>query len=80
MFIRSPYNYTGGKYKLLPQLFEHFPKGQIRNYVEYFAGGYNVGINIFARKYYLNEKDEYVAQFYSHLKVIIDILMLKFNR
>lgn len=68
IFKRSPFNYTGGKYPLLPQIFSYFPKSQIRNYIEYFAGGYNVGINVFARSYYLNEKDEYVSQFYSYLR------------
>lgn len=68
MFIRSPFNYTGGKYPLMPQLVEHFPSGQIRNYIEFFAGGYNVGINIFARSYILNEKDKYVAGFYNYLR------------
>lgn len=68
--IKSPYNYTGGKYELLEQLFEHFPKNQIRNYIEPFAGGYNVGINVFARKYYINDTDTNVMDFYKSLTLM----------
>ena len=28
-YIQSPLNYTGGKYKLLPQIEPLFPKGQV---------------------------------------------------
>lgn len=37
-FIKSPLNYTGGKYKLLPQLLELFPTN-IDTFVDLFAGG-----------------------------------------
>jgi hypothetical protein len=37
-YIKSPLNYTGGKYKLLPQLLEVFPK-QVDTFVDLFAGG-----------------------------------------
>lgn len=43
-FIKSPLNYTGGKYKLLPQLLEIFPK-EIDTFVDLFAGGGNVAVN-----------------------------------
>lgn len=37
-YVKSPFNYTGGKYKLLPQLLELFPK-QVNTFVDLFAGG-----------------------------------------
>ena len=37
-YVKSPLNYTGGKYKLLPQLLELFPK-QVNTVVDLFAGG-----------------------------------------
>ena len=37
-YVKSPLNYTGGKYKLLPQLLELFPK-QVNSFVDLFAGG-----------------------------------------
>lgn len=43
--IQSPLNYTGGKYKLLPQILPLFPK-DIDVFVDLFCGGCNVGINV----------------------------------
>ena len=43
--IQSPLNYTGGKFKLLPQILPLFPKN-INTFVDLFCGGCNVGINI----------------------------------
>ena len=36
-YIKSPLNYTGGKYKLLPQLLELFPK-RVETFIDLFAG------------------------------------------
>ena len=44
-YVKSPLNYTGGKYKLLPQLLELFPK-QVNTFVDLFAGGGNVSVNV----------------------------------
>lgn len=43
--IQSPLNYTGGKFKLLPQILPLFPMDVTRFY-DFFCGGCNVGINI----------------------------------
>ena len=43
-YIKSPLNYTGGKYKLLEQIIPKFPK--TNTFVDVFAGGFNVGINM----------------------------------
>ena len=42
--VKSPLNYTGGKYKLLPQITPLFPK-KISGFFDVFAGGCNVGVN-----------------------------------
>lgn len=44
-YLKSPFNYTGGKYKLLKQIIPLFPE-RIENFIDLFSGGCNVGINI----------------------------------
>ena len=44
-FIKSPLNYIGGKYRLLPQILPLFPK-KIDSFVDLFCGGLNVAINV----------------------------------
>lgn len=44
-FIKSPLNYIGGKFKLLPQILPLFPK-KMDSFVDLFCGGLNVAINI----------------------------------
>lgn len=53
-YIKSPLNYTGGKYKLLPQLLEIFPK-EIDTFVDLFAGGGNVAVNVNAKHVIYND-------------------------
>lgn len=53
-YVKSPLNYTGGKYKLLPQLLELFPK-QVNSFVDLFAGGGNVSVNVKAEKVVFND-------------------------
>lgn len=53
-FVKSPLNYTGGKYKLLPQLLEIFPK-EINTFVDLFAGGGNVAVNVKAKHIIYND-------------------------
>ena len=48
-FVKSPLNYTGGKFKLLPQFEKIFPK-EINTFVDFFCGGANVAINSNAKK------------------------------
>ena len=47
--VKSPLNYTGGKYKILTQLLDKFPK-DIDMFFDVFSGGGNVGANIEAKK------------------------------
>ncbi|AEV95939.1 Dam family site-specific DNA-(adenine-N6)-methyltransferase [Pediococcus claussenii] len=53
-YIKSPLNYIGGKYKLLPQIEPLFPK-QVDTFVDLFSGAGNVGINSEAKTIYFND-------------------------
>lgn len=53
-YIKSPLNYVGGKYKLLPQILPLFPKN-IDTCIGLFGGGFNVGINVPAKEIIYNE-------------------------
>lgn len=60
-YVKSPLNYIGGKHKLLKQILPLFPT-HINNFVDLFAGGFNVGININANKIYANDINNYVIE------------------
>lgn len=53
-YIKSPLNYTGGKFKLLPQIIPLFPSN-INTFVDLFGGGFNVGVNVQANKIIYND-------------------------
>lgn len=53
-YIKSPLNYVGGKYKLLPQILPLFPKN-IDTFIDLFGGGFNVGINVSAKEVVYND-------------------------
>ena len=65
--IQSPLNYTGGKYKLLPQIMPLFPN-DIDTFVDLFCGGCNVGINVTANKHIYNDTNRYLLYLYNTLK------------
>jgi len=54
-YIKSPFNYTGGKYKLLPQVMSLFPD-DIKTFYDVFCGGLNVGINAKCKIVCANDK------------------------
>ncbi len=58
--IQSPLNYTGGKYKLLPQILPLFPH-DINSFVDVFCGGGNVGVNINCQQVIFNDIDKNVV-------------------
>jgi len=66
-FIKSPLNYIGGKYKILNQILPLFPK-KIDNFVDLFAGGCNVGINIEANRIYLNDNLTFLVEMFKKFK------------
>lgn len=62
-FIKSPMNYIGGKYKLLPQITKFFP-ADIDKFIDIFAGGLNVAVNVKANEIYCNDINKYVIEIY----------------
>jgi len=62
-YIKSPMNYIGGKYRILPQLMDIFPK-MINTAVDLFAGGLNVALNLPAKSIVCNDINNYVIELY----------------
>lgn len=54
LYIKSPLNYIGGKYKILNQIIPRFPN-KINTFVDLFGGGFNVGINVDAKTIVYND-------------------------
>lgn len=80
MFIKSPLNYTGGKFKILKPVFQVFPK-DIRTFVDVFAGGFNVGINVEAEKIVCNDQITYLIELFQMFqKTDIDVLLKRIKR
>ena len=67
--VASPLNYTGGKFKLLPQILPLFPQ-EIDTFVDLFCGGGNVGANVRANAVFFNDFDCHVIGILSAFKAI----------
>lgn len=65
--IQSPLNYTGGKYKLLPQIVPHFPEN-INTFIDLFCGGCNVGINVDSNKVIFNDLNTKLIDLFNTFK------------
>lgn len=65
--IQSPLNYTGGKFKLLPQILPLFPQN-IDVFVDLFCGGCNVGINVDCNRVIYNDLNEHLLYLYNTFK------------
>ena len=65
--IQSPLNYTGGKFRLLPQLEERFPS-DIRVFYDIFCGGCNVGSNVEAGRIVCVDNCKEIVSLFSFLK------------
>jgi DNA adenine methylase len=65
--VKSPLNYIGGKYKLLPQILPLFPN-KINIFVDLFAGGCNVGMNVNANKIICNDNLCFLIDLYKDLQ------------
>lgn len=74
--IQSPLNYTGGKYKLLPQIIPLFPK-EINCFVDLFCGGCNVGINVHAERYIYNDSCVPLINLYSVMHTMEPEIFIK---
>lgn len=53
-FIKSPLQYTGGKFKILKYIIPLFPN-KIHTFVDLFGGGFNVGVNVDAENIVYND-------------------------
>lgn len=84
--IQSPFNYTGGKFKLLPQILPFFPD-KIDTFVDLFSGGGNVGINVNASHIIFNDTEECILKImnlwktdsYENISKKIQKIIRKFN-
>lgn len=65
-FIKCPFNYTGGKNKLLSQIFPLFKNYD--NFFDVFCGGGNVGINAPSQKIMLNDKNTQLVKLIKYIK------------
>lgn len=65
--IQSPLNYTGGKFRLLPQILPLFPPN-IDIFVDLFCGGANVGVNVKSNKTILNDTNDNLTLLFSMFK------------
>ena len=70
--IKSPLNYTGGKYRLLSQLLPLFPKN-ISTFVDLFTGGGTVALNVDSQKTYAIDNN------YSVIKLLSLFQKLSFD-
>lgn len=66
-YVKSPLNYIGGKYKLLPQLLPRFP-ADIDTFVDLFSGGANVGINVTANRVICNDINTKIVEMFNTFK------------
>ena len=73
--VSSPFNYTGGKYKLLEQLQKLFKEEEI--FLDIFAGGANVGINSKSQKIIFNDVNAKIISLIEHIKNIDTEKLLK---
>lgn len=84
--IKSPMNYIGGKYKLLPQILEYFPN-KINMFYDVFGGGANLTLNVKSEHVYYNDIVPYVAEVLSGMRDMkkeecineIKSIILKYN-
>lgn len=76
--VSSPFNYTGGKYKLLEQLQKLFKEEEI--FLDIFAGGANVGINSKSSKIIFNDVNAKIVSLIEYIKNIdIEELLKKID-
>jgi len=66
-YIKSPLNYSGGKYQLLKQIMPLIPQ-DINIFVDLFCGAGTVGINIDANKIIFNDYINYLPELFNTWK------------
>lgn len=65
--VKSPMNYIGGKYKLLPQILPIFPN-KISMLYDVFGGGGSISLNTNCEYVYYNDINNYVSDMFKQLK------------
>ena len=63
VYVKSPLNYTGGKYKLLKQILPLFP-ADIGRFIDLFTGGANVAVNVNAEQIIANDIEKRIIDIY----------------
>lgn len=79
---RSPFFYTGDKYKLINELKNYFPK-EIDKFIEPFVGGGSVFLNSNAKSFYENDIDKNIMSihnFLSSFSSLDDLLNILFSK
>lgn len=67
--IKSPLNFTGGKFKLLPQLLPLFPKEDSYSvFVDMFCGGCNVAVNMQSKEVIANDYSTQLINIYKYFQ------------
>lgn len=66
-YMKSPLNYIGGKYKLLPQIIPRFP-ADIHTFVDLFSGGANVAVNVKAHHIICNDINTKIIELFETFK------------
>lgn len=80
MMIKSPLNYIGGKYRLLPQILPLFPV-HINTFVDLFSGGLDVALNVKANRTICNDINHYVVGLFEYFQqCTIDELLRNIHR
>lgn len=67
-YIKSPMNYVGGKYRLLNRIIPVLQQENNQVFVDLFAGGLNVGINIDAKTIYANDRLTFLIELYEYFQ------------
>lgn len=69
IYVKSPLNYVGNKYKQLPQLIKIFPN-EINNFIDLFCGGCDVAQNMIfrAKHVYANDINKNVIDILTELQ------------
>jgi DNA adenine methylase Dam len=76
--VKSPLNYTGDKFRLLPQILPHLPK-RIDTFVDLFSGGGSVFANVNAGRMYVNDNSQQLIDlmiwlYYTKEDVVFDTI------
>lgn len=66
-FLKAPMNYTGNKFKLLPQIIPLFPDN-INTFVDLFCGSSTVSLNIKADKIICNDSNRQLIEILKYLQ------------